>query len=299
LKHLDRTSLDIYRAIEPLGRAITPEMVQGTVGIYADLVEPPAPELFSITRDQVYGPDPRHRLDIFAPAEAGGDPRPVVMFVHGGGFVRGDKGGPEDPFYNNVGTWAVKRGLLGVTMTYRLAPGAPWPAGAADVALAVEWLRQHVASFAGDPAHIVLMGQSAGAVHVATYLAGHHGAVPAAAVAGAILISGSYDLSTLEHSLYERAYFGTDATRFGAQSSLSGLLKTPVPCLFSVSELDPPMFQQQAAQLVQVHLKEKGIWPRMLYLAGHNHISSVLQLDTPVDMLGRELSNFIARCAAV
>jgi triacylglycerol lipase len=296
LKHLDRTSLDIYRAIEPLGRAITPEMAQGTVGIYADLVEPPAPELSSIARDQVYGPDPRHRLDIFGPAEPGAEPRPVVVFVHGGGFVGGDKGGPEDPFYNNVGTWAVKRGLLGVTMIYRLAPGAPWPAGAADVALAVEWLAQNVASFGGDPHHIVLMGQSAGAVHVAGYLAGHHGSAPAAPVAGAILLSGHYDLTTLEHTSFEQAYFGKDPARFGAQSSLSGLLQTRVPCLFSISELDSPPFQQQAAQLVQAHLAAKGIWPRMLYLAGHNHISPVLQLATPVDTLGWELSHFIARC---
>lgn len=296
MKHVDRTSLDIYRAIEPLGRAITPEVVQGTVSIYADLVELPTPEVCSIARDQAYGPDPRHRLDIFSPPEPGGEPRPVLLFVSGGGFVRGEKGGPEDPFYNNVGSWAVKRGLLGVTMIYRLAPAAQWPAGAADVALALMWLRSHVGSFGGDPRRIVVMGQSAGAVHVVDYLAGHHGAAPD--VSGAILISGHYDLTSFEHTPYEDAYFGNDPARFGAQSALSALLETRVPCLFAVAELDPPLFQQQAAHLVQSHLAAKGSWPRMLYLPGHNHVSTVLQLDTPVDTLGRELSNFIVRCTA-
>lgn len=293
MKQVDRTSLDLYRAIEPLGRAITPEMVQGTVGIYADLVEPPTPEVCSIVRDQAYGPDLRHRLDIFGPPEPG-EPRPVVVFASGGGFVRGEKGGPEDPFYNNVGTWAVKRGLMGVTMTYRLAPAAAWPAGAEDVALALKWLKENAASFGGDPRHIVMMGQSAGAVHVAGYLAGHHGAPPE--VSGAILLSGHYDLTSFEHTPYEDAYFGADPGRYPAQSCLPALLQTQVPCLFATAELDPPLFQQQAAQLVQAYLAAKGTWPRMLYLPGHNHVSTVLQLDTPVDTLGRELSNFIVRC---
>lgn len=296
MKPVDRTSLEIFRTLEPLGRAITPELLKATVAAYADLVEPPAPEHVSIARDEAYGADPRHRLDIFAPSTPPAAPLPVVVFVHGGGFVRGDKGGPEDPFYSNVGTWAVKRGLIGVTMTYRLAPAAPWPAGAADVALAVQWLTQHVARFGGDPSRIVLMGQSAGTVHVADYLAGHHGAAPAREVAGAILLSGHYDLTSFEHTPFEDAYFGTDPARFASQSALAGLLATQVPCLFSTSELDPPLFQQQAAQLVQAHLSTQGSWPRLLYLAGHNHISGVLQLDTPVDTLGRELSNFIARC---
>jgi triacylglycerol lipase len=298
LKHLDRTSLEIYRAIVPLGTALTPEMVQATFGIYAERLEEEEPERYRIERDQAYGPDARHRLDIFAPAEPDeGPPRPVLLFVHGGGFVRGDKGGPEDPFYNNVGMWAVRRGLLGVTMIYRLAPGFQWPAGAEDVARALEWLTHNAATFGGDPRRIVVMGQSAGAVHVAGFLAGHHGRV-VPQPAGAVLLSGQYDLTTLEHTSFETAYFGADRTRFAAQSSLEGLLKTPVPCLFTMAELDPPMFQQQAAQLMQAHLAAKGVLPRMLYLLGHNHISTVLQIGTPGDTLGRELSNFIVRCTA-
>ena len=120
---------------------------------------------------------------------------------------------------------------------------------------------------------------------------------PAAQLAAAILVSGHYDLTSFEHTVFEDAYFGSDPALYAARSSLAGLLETKVPCLFSVSELDPPLFQQQAAHLVQSHLAAKGSWPRMLYLAGHNHLSSVLQLGTPVDTLGRELAHFIARCA--
>ena len=99
------------------------------------------------------------------------DRAPVLVFVHGGGFVMGDKGAPDAPFYNNVGLWAARSGCIGVTMTYRLAPAAPWPAGSEDVGAAVQFLHEAVERWGGDPKSIFLMGQSAGAVHVAGYVA--------------------------------------------------------------------------------------------------------------------------------
>jgi triacylglycerol lipase len=221
-----------------------------------------------------------------------------VVFVHGGGFVMGDKGGPVEPFYNNVGAWAAANGHVGVTINYRLAPGAPWPAGAEDLAAAVDWLVRHAASYGGDPARIVVMGQSAGAVHVASYIAGHHGPAAALPVAGAIMLSGIYDLTRLEHSPFEQAYFGTDASRFAGQSSLAGLTASPVPCLFTVSEFDPQGFQMQAAHLVAAYVAARGVWPRMLYLAGQNHMSPIFQLTTPGDRPGDEINQFITQAGA-
>ena len=101
------------------------------------------------------------------------------MFVHGGGFVRGDKHIPGSPQYDLVGAWAVRHGYVGVTMTYRLAPGHVWPAGAEDVAAAVGWLQRNIAAYGGDPGKIVVAGNSAGAVHVASYVAGQGGGDPA------------------------------------------------------------------------------------------------------------------------
>ena len=56
--------------------------------------------------------------------------RPVLVFVHGGGFTGGNKSTPGSPFYDNVPLWAARNGLVGVNITYRLAPQHPWPAGA-------------------------------------------------------------------------------------------------------------------------------------------------------------------------
>ena len=285
-------------AIEKLGRTLSPAMLQGTAALFANKVARATPDFCTVERDLRYGPDERHRLDVFQPNAAGAKPAPVLIFVHGGGFISGDKGGPDAPFYNHVGAWAVRHGLIGVTMTYRLAPGAPWPAGAADIAGALAWLGGNIARFGGDPAQIFLMGQSAGAVHVAGYLAGHHGsAKDAPSLAGAIMLSGLYDLVSLEHSPFEHAYFGTDAAQFPVRSSLDALLKTEVPCLFALAEFDPPNFQQQAIRLVEAHLAAKGAWPRLLYLLGQNHLSELMQLTAPTDNLGPSLASFIARFA--
>jgi hypothetical protein len=79
-----------------------------------------------------------------------------------------------------------------------------------------------------------------------------------------------------------------------ARSTLDALAATPVPCLFSVCESDPPEFQLQAARVVQARVAQRGVWPPYLYLLGHNHVSGIMQLGSGVDTLGPQLAQFIA-----
>lgn len=277
---------------------MNPELFADTFALFAPLVEEHSPGDFSVERNISYGGHARHLLDVFCPATAVRG-RPVLVFVHGGGFVGGDKGAAGDPFYNNIATWATRAGLIGVTMTYRLAPGAPWPAGAEDVATVVSWLRTNITEYGGDPTRIFLMGQSAGAAHVANYVAmpALHG--PGPRIAGAIMLSGLYDIARLEPSSFEAvnyaAYYGEDASRCGEQSSLSGLIATQIPTLFTVSEYDPPSFQGQAALLVTEYLQARGVWPRILFLPDHNHLSSATQIGLEGDTLSPEIYAFICR----
>ena len=89
----------------------------------------------------------------------------------------------------------------------------------------------------GAPDKIVLCGQSAGAVHVASYVAheAHH-AVPGGGIAGAVLMSGIYDTLNTTPNDFHRAYYGEDPAKYGEASCVSGLLETQVPLLFTVSE---------------------------------------------------------------
>ncbi len=114
----------------------------------------------------------------------------MLVFVHGGGFSRGDKRVPGGPYNDNVALMAARGGLVGVTMNYPPRAGPHLPAGAEDVAAAVRWLRAEIARFGGDRTRIVLMGASAGAALVASYFA--HPQTrggEAAGAAGAVLVS--------------------------------------------------------------------------------------------------------------
>ena len=282
--------------IRLLGRAITPDLIRGTSMVFSpDALRPETIGCEAI-RDLPYGEDPRHRLDVFVPAKSEGA-RPILLFVHGGGFVTGQKGGAGDAFYNNVGAWAASRGWVGATMNYRLAPGSTWPAGAEDVQRAIAWLHENAREWAGsEEPPIIVLGQSAGAVHVA-------GAVARlkeddARPAGIAMLSGLFDLTTLTHSDLERIYFGRDAQRFEEQSSLNALLTCGIPCFHTVSELDPPTFQQQAARLVQVTFEATGQWPELHYLAGHNHLSPVQAIGSADDDVGPLLECFVAKCVS-
>src|SRR5258707_1161591 len=109
-----------------------------TAQLYGPLQEKEPYQGVKIERDVRYGDADRNLLDVFMPAAAS-SPRPVLIYVHGGGFLRGDNRAPGSPFNDNIMLWAVRNGDIGVDVTYRLAPQAVWPAGAEDLATAVKW----------------------------------------------------------------------------------------------------------------------------------------------------------------
>jgi len=283
---------DLWAELRGLGYDLTLAQIEATRALMAPLAPPTGPDV-EVHRDVAYGPDPRHRLDVFVPA-AGAARAAVVLFVHGGGFVAGDKGAPDAPFYNNVGLWAARSGCIGVTMTYRLAPAAPWPAGSEDVGAAVQFLHGDVERWGGDPKSVFLMGQSAGAAHVAGYVAEPRlHVVPNGGIAGALMISGLFDVARADRNQFQTAYYGEDPARWPEQSTLGRLAATSLRCFYSVSEFDPPDFQRQAAWLVEAYAARQGRWPRLFQLTGHNHLSSVLQIGSGMDTLGPELLRFI------
>ena len=219
---------------------------------------------------------------------------PVVLFVHGGGFVGGDKGNEGDPFFNNVGAWAARSGFIGVTMTYRLAPVHAWPSGAQDVDLALGWLRAHVATYGGNPARIVVMGHSAGAAHVAGCLA-RHGCAPGSRspAAAVILVSGIYELDLYPDGHDYRVYFGADRRQDKERSTVAQLASLDIPSLFTISEFDPPAFHRNLAAVFHARVGQSGRCPEVLCQRGHNHVSVMMQLGSELDTAGNELAEFI------
>jgi len=286
---------DIRAALEGFGRDLAPAMLGGTNQLFAGRNKGLDPAT-KVSRDHAYGPDPRNRLDLFAQDGLSG--APVLLFVHGGGFVMGDKHTDGSPFYSNIGDFAARHGMLGAAMTYRLAPDHKFPAGPEDVAAAVRWLKDNAAAHGGDPAKIVLMGQSAGATHVAGYLAhrAHH-VSEGGGVAGAVLMSGIFDTTTAAPNSFAEAYYGEDRKGWGVASCMAGLLASPVPMQFSVSEFDPEDFHRQAGQVVTDWVRAKGIYPEMHYLPGHNHLSPALSIGSDILDTEEMVAGFVGRVA--
>ena len=260
---------------------------QKTGEIYAPL-QPKEPYAWlTVTRDLAVRPGRAQRARRVHRARrvsASGRGQPVVVFVHGGGFARGSKRTEGTPFYDNIGIWAVGYGLVGVTMNYRLAPQSTWPSGIEDLTAAVAWLKANVAQYGGDPSKIFLWGHSAGAAHVADYLANAATNGRDAGVAGAILTSGFYDLGK-EVSVW-KVYYGEDVSKYAERSSLPGLLKDDTPLLVTDAELDPQMFQDETNKLAAARAAS-GKPVQRVHLEGHSHISETYAVGTADELYRR------------
>jgi acetyl esterase/lipase len=116
-------------------------------------------------RDLEYGPSlpgdkgGRNRLDLYLPKDAKpGDRRPVLLQIHGGAWIIGDKREQGRPLMTHL----AARGWVCAASNYRLSPAATMPDQIVDVKRALAWLRAHVAEYGGDPDFICITGGSAG-----------------------------------------------------------------------------------------------------------------------------------------
>jgi triacylglycerol lipase len=276
---------DVAAKIREAGAKIDP----GVTPLYAGLHAALRHDGVEVRRDQAYGPHERHRADVFMPREAGGAAgkgRPLLVFVHGGGFTRGAKSTPGSFSYDNIGYWAAGHGVVGVTINYRLAPQFQYPAGAEDVGRVVDWLRKHAKEFGADPKRIYLWGHSAGGAHVADYLVRN----PRAPVAAAILMSGIYELGSTV-SIW-KDYYGEDVAQYPARSSLPKLVELKLPILAVSAELDPPNFVPDTEKLIAGR-QARGTPVTPLKLPNHSHLSESYAIGTADESLSGPLLRFI------
>jgi triacylglycerol lipase len=271
-------------------RAIGPKIeVKETGAIFAAMLPKDFANGVKIERDLAYGAHEKQKVDVYTPAAGGGGKKPVMIFVHGGAFVGGDKGGAGSPFYDNVLIWAVKNGMVGVNLNYRLAPAAPYPAGIEDLGSAIKWVEANAARYGGDPKKIFIWGHSAGASHVGDYV-GHPELWGRAnsGLAGAAMTSAVYDLSGTESS----PYYGNDKSKYAERQSMPGLLKTKVPLFVSYAELDPEMFHVQAKNLNDALCKQ-GKCPRFMLVKDQSHIGETYAIGTSDRQLSDQVLQFV------
>ena len=270
--------------IASMGALLGPEILSAVQNLYR-LPHEATAALEPAVANASYGKDPRQVLDVYAPS-AQTSAAPVLLWVHGGGFLRGSKGGDGDPYNAHVGRWAARCGMVGAVMNYRLAPMHQWPAGSEDVGLALDWLTNNVSAYGGDPKRIFLIGTSAGAAHIA----GHLRLRPETPAKGAVLLSGLYGFTPLDKR--DTQYFGS-ADLFPERSARNAVVVTPIPLLVAGAEFDPSRFQAELTGLLAARLERHGRLPRLHSATGHNHFSIAYHLGTADTRLSDEILSFI------
>ncbi len=268
---------------------------------------PPAAAIV-VTRNVGYrlgSPNPKHRLDVYAPANAKG--APVVHFVHGGYWIAGDKDYYRalTGLYGSIGEALASRGIVTVVQSYRLVPDATIDDLLDDVMTALRWTEDHAVEHGADPARIFMMGHSAGG-HVVALLGSddaHHtkrGMSPSR-IRGYIALSAIWDIADM-HKAQNAAFnekvtyavFGRDPARWAAYSPQTHLSSTTRRFLIAIGERDYPYLVPQAER-ARRRLTEAGRSPSWLLAKGSEHDAMVLGFGARDDNLSDAVVDFVMR----
>ncbi|KAJ3799751.1 Alpha/Beta hydrolase protein [Lentinula aff. detonsa] len=265
-----------------------------------------------------YGPHKRNVLDVYTPVESSASPRPVMMYIHGGELVAGDKSWYKGSLYANIGDYFTSHGIITVIINYRLVPDVTYPGGGDDVQMAREWVYHNISKTEfgnGDPKRVILVGQSAGGLHIATNLYESEKpefeafTEPFPPISGIVYISTPFSFDTIlpEHNQTAlRAYYQTNDIDEIHDSSPIGLMEAlppnlpifdprKLPCLIVLAQYDPQEIQDSTFSFIDEYRRKspQGVLPEFMIVAGHNHISHVCSIGTEDDVQGRMLREFI------
>lgn len=300
VEDVDRKALE--RRIREQGPALDMPFAQS---LYQPLLERQPRSGIEVARDLHYGPDARQRVDVYRPDLPDTHPRPVLVMLPGGGFIRGDKSERA-----NFGYYFAAQGFVVAVANYRLAPTHRWPAGAEDAAAACRWAQREMPQFGANPDALFLAGESAGAAHVAaaTLIRRLH-APGTLNVAGTILISGVYNcvLEKLAREQFgvatpdprNEAYFGTDFDRYPSMSTIALMDTAPAaPLLITYAEIDMLQMQVQAGELFARLATQHHFIARLRCIRGHNHLTQGMAVNTGDDSLSAVLLEFMRSCVS-
>jgi arylformamidase len=249
----------------------------------------------------------RHVLDVYTPSAPAPAPRPVMVWIHGGGWQRGDK--------STVGLKPqvlTDRGFVFVSTNYRLLPEVTMEELISDVAAALGWVHRHIAAHGGDPERIVVGGHSAGAQLAALlciddrYL--KEEGVPFTALRGCVPVDGdTFDIPKViltaehRHALYgnpmptfsHRQKFGNDPVKHVDFSAVTHVAK---------GKHIPPFlilyFSGNAETLAQAHrleavLRAADVPARAVGKGDTNHFLLNDDLGRPDDPVTGEFLTFL------
>ena len=255
-------AIAIGGAVSGVGLALTAPWEAGN-GVNLHLVDtagtattvrptPAVPSLVSpgagSTVNLAYGSDPAQRLDVYEP---GPGVHPVVIWIHGGGWIGGSKADVPTAVLNQLA-----RGYAVISIEYRLAPAHRFPAAVEDVKLAVRWIKANATGLRIRPGAIIAWGGSAGG-YLAAMLGSSPGlmeplglppdvAAQTSAVAAVVDMAGPSDLTTFWKDpgmipYIEREFLGCDPS-LARPTGCDPTLETAATIASYLSPASPPAF---------------------------------------------------------
>jgi acetyl esterase/lipase len=240
-----------------------------------------------------------HRLDLYLPPNRASVP--IVVFVHGGSFLQGDRGD-----YALVGEQFARQGLATAVVSYRNFPQADADGATADVAMAVAWVLRHASDYGLSAKNVFLAGHSAGGQIVAllgvdaAYLE-RDGSSPSA-LRGVVAVAGAYDVRDLSDESEE--YQKIDAHIFGATPAQRGTVSPSLfvragapPTIAVCGTEDDPQACERAT--VYVHkLVAAGGSAYVIRVVGATHMGTLRSLIDSNDPLNAAFHDFINQHSA-
>ncbi len=231
--------------------------------------------------DIAYGDDPRQRLDVYRPRNAG-TPAPVVVFFYGGTWRSGQRAD-----YAFVGSALAARGIVTVVADYRLYPQVRYPSFIEDSAAAVAWTNRQIARFGGDAKQIFVMGHSSGAYNASMvaldkrWLA-QSGLSPSI-VRGWIGLAGPYDFLPIENPDVKPVFHFPD-TPTDSQPINFALAGSPPALLIAASD-DKLVSPQRNTGAMALKLKAAGVQVTERYFPKPSHTTLITTLVWPFQHL--------------
>jgi len=239
-----------------------------------------------------YGPDPRHRLDVYQPKTGVVPGRaPVVLFFYGGNWTRGERAD-----YRFVGEALAANGIIAVVADYRLSPQVHYDSLLGDCALALQWTLSNAADLGGDPARVMVMGHSAGAYNAAMLALDPRWLVPLGLVpgrlAGWIGLAGPYDFLPIVDPEVQVA-FGWPQTPADSQPLFYASVKAPRTLLLAARSDTVVNAQRNTVGLAN-RLRAAGTEVDVRIFDHIGHITTVVALARPLDWLAPVLPTVVA-----
>lgn len=224
-----------------------------------------------------FGPDPRHKLDVYSPAPAKGT-SPVIVFFYGGSWNSGSR---DD--YRFVGNTLARQGYVTIVADYRLYPEVRYPQFLEDSALAVAWAARHAAEYGGDPEKLFVMGHSAGGYNAAMIALDKRwlsavGMTPSALL-GWIGLAGPYDFAPIANEEVKPVFFHPN-TPAESQPINHVTWNTP-PALLIAPVEDSVVNPARNTGGMAKALKKCGVPVEEIYFEKPNHVTLIATLSAP------------------